>query len=77
METEEKKSNGALLGSIIIIIILIIGGIYIWQANVQKALEKKIQAENTIQLDANELNALEEDLNSTNTNINVDVNNIN
>ena len=42
MEQEEiKKSNGAFIGSIIIIIILIIGGIYIWQAEIKKALENK------------------------------------
>jgi ABC-type Na+ efflux pump permease subunit len=74
----EKKSNGALIGSIIIIIILIIGGIYIWQSKVQKALEeKKLGEENVVPLDANELNALEQDLNTTDTNIDVDVNTIN
>jgi ABC-type Na+ efflux pump permease subunit len=74
----EKKSNGALIGSIIIIIILIIGGIYIWQSKVQKALEeKKLGEENVVPLDANELNALEQDLNTTDTNIDVDANTIN
>jgi hypothetical protein len=29
METEEKKSDGALVGLIVIIIILVIGGIYL------------------------------------------------
>jgi ABC-type Na+ efflux pump permease subunit len=74
----EKKSNGALVGSIIIIIILIVGGIYIWQSKVQKALEeKKFQEENVVPLDTNELNTLEEDLNTTDTTIDVDVNAIN
>ncbi len=74
----EKKSNGALVGSIIIIIILIAGGIYIWQSKVQKALEeKKFQEENVVPLDTNELNTLEEDLNTTDTTIDVDVNAIN
>jgi ABC-type Na+ efflux pump permease subunit len=74
----EKKSNGALVGSIIIIIILIAGGIYIWQTKVQKALEeKKFQEENVVPLDTNELNTLEEDLNTTDTTIDVDVNAIN
>ena len=74
----EKKSNGALLGSIIIIIILIIGGIYIWQFKVQKALEeKKLQEENVVPADTNELNILEEDLNTLDTNIDIDLNTIN
>ena len=78
MEPEEKKSNGALVGSIIIIIILIIGGIYIWQSKVQKALEeKRIQSENVTPADTDELNALEQDLNTVDTNIDVDVNSIN
>jgi len=77
MEPEEKKSNGALLGSIIIIIILIAGGIYIWQSKVQKALEEKTKAENVVvPMDANELDALEQDLNAIDTNIDVDVNSI-
>jgi len=74
----EKKSNGALVGSIVIIIILIIGGIYIWQTKVQKALEEKIKTENTVvPEDTTELDALEQDLNTTDTNIDVDVNAIN
>ena len=74
----EKKSNGALLGSIIIIIIMIIGGIYIWQFKVQKALEeKKLQEENVVPADTNELNILEEDLNTLDTNIDIDLNTIN
>jgi hypothetical protein len=80
MEPEEKKSNGALVGLVIIVIILVIGGIYIWQSKVQSALDaKKIQSQNqsVTPMDANELNALEQDLNSTDTNVNVDVNGIN
>ena len=76
----EKKSNGALFGSIVIIIILIVGGIYVWQSKVQSALEqKKIQADRQaeIQMQANELNALEQDINSTDTNITVDVKGVN
>ncbi|PIR68826.1 hypothetical protein COX93_01150 [Candidatus Nomurabacteria bacterium CG_4_10_14_0_2_um_filter_30_12] len=74
----EKKSNGALVGSIIIIIILIAGGIYVWQSNVQKVLEqKKFQEENVIPADTTELNTLEQDLNTTDTNVDVDVNSIN
>ena len=78
MEPEEKKSNGAFIGSIIIIIILIIGGIYVWQSKVQKALEqKRIEAQTVTPMDANELNALEQDINSTDTNVNIDLNTIN
>ena len=78
MEPEEKKSNGALIGSIIIVIILIVGGIYIWQSTVKSALEtKKIQSETVTPMDASELNALEQDLDTTDTNVNVDVNSLN
>jgi len=74
----EKKSNGALVGSIVIIIILIIGGIYIWQTKVQKALEEKTKAENmVVPADTTELNTLETDLNTTDTSLDVDVNSIN
>lgn len=73
-----KKSNGALIGSIIIILILVIGGIYIWQSKTVKEAEmKKIQEENLMQLEANELKALEQYLNETDTEINIDLNNIN
>lgn len=75
---QEKKSNGALVGSIIIIIILIIGGIYVWQTNIKNALEqKRIQEENVTPADTTELNTLEQDINSTDTNVGVDVNTIN
>lgn len=76
METE-KKSNGALLGSIVIIIILIIGGIYIWQSKVKDVLEKKEAAkENIVPMEANELNALEQDL-GTDTVEEIDIDSIN
>ena len=76
--TIEKKSNGALIGSIVIIIILIAGGIYIWQSKVKSALEEKnkFESENVVPADENELNALEEDLNTIDTNVDVDVNSI-
>lgn len=73
----EKKSNGALIGLIVIIIILIIGGIYIWQSsknNVEKI--QNSQAALTEQ-DAAALDALESDINTTDTNTNVDANAIN
>ena len=76
----EKKSHGALIGSIIIIIILIIGGIYIWQTKVKeiKLTQQKAQMEaeaiNTTNL--NELNSLQEDLNTTDTDLGIDVENV-
>lgn len=73
----EKKSNGAFIGSIIIIIILIIGGIYIWQAKMKTALEKKAQIESEIQMQANELDALEQDINAVDINVGVDASKIN
>lgn len=75
MEQEiEKKSNGALFGSIIIILILVIGGIYIWQSKVQKTLEeKKFQEENVIPEDENVLNSLEEEINTTDINLDLDI----
>ena len=66
------------MGSIIIIIILIVGGIYIWQSKVKNALEQKsIQPENLAPTDEEELNSLEQDLNTVNTNIDVNVDTIN
>lgn len=77
----EKKSHGALIGSIIIIIILIIGGLYIWQTKVK---EMKLQEEQQEQLKAealnsanmDELNSLEEDINTTDTDLDVDTENL-
>lgn len=76
----EKKLHGALIGSIIIIVILIIGGIYIWQTKVKEIkLEQQkaqMQAEAINAENQKELNTLEQDLNSTNTDIGVDAENI-
>jgi len=78
MEPEEKKSNGALIGSIIIIIILIIGGIYIWQSKVQKVIEAgKAQSESLTSADADALNALDQAISDTDTNVDVDINSVN
>lgn len=71
----EKKSNGALVGLVIILIILVVGGIYVWQSKVkneQGALNT--QMENLTPSDSDELNNLEQELNSTDTNIDVDIN---
>jgi hypothetical protein len=70
----EKKSNGAFIGLVIIIIILIVGGIYIWQSKVKQMEALKVQSEAVTAEDANSINSLEQDLNSLDTNIDVDVN---
>ena len=73
----EKKSHGALIGSIVIIVILVIGGIYMWQQKAQKAEElKQIQSEQNTQTNDGELNNLEQDVNSTDTNVDVDASKI-
>jgi uncharacterized protein YpmB len=70
----EKKSNGALVGLVVIIIILIIGGIYIWQSN-KKATEKvQNQIEAVTTQDATDLNTIDADLQTTDTNVGVDAN---
>ncbi|MFA6000131.1 MAG: hypothetical protein WC783_04095 [Candidatus Paceibacterota bacterium] len=72
----DKKSNGTIVGIIVIIAILIIGGVYTWQSKVKSALKEKEIQENTIQNDASVLDSLEQDLQNTDTNLNVDVNTI-
>lgn len=70
----EKKSNGALVGLVVIIVILVVGGIYIWLSN-QKAVESQnsqTQSENVTNQDAAALNALEQDITTTDTNVGVD-----
>ncbi len=79
METE-KKSNGAFVGLTIIIIILIIGGIYMWQSNkkaVEKIKETQAQSEALNNQNSAALDALEQELKTTNTDTGVDVNNVN
>ncbi|MEI6580785.1 MAG: hypothetical protein WCO07_01290 [bacterium] len=71
----EKKSHGALIGSIIIIIILIIGGIYVWQSRVKDLeIKKQLQAEAINAVTSDELNKLQTELNTTDTNLNIDLN---
>jgi len=73
----EKKSYGALIGSIIIIIILILGGIYVWQARIKNIeVQKQMQANALKAITSQELNNLQDDLNTTDTNVNVDVKNL-
>ena len=64
----EKKSNGALIGSIIIIIILIAGGIYVWQSKVNSLPEESVTPADTAELDS-----LEQELNTVDTNIEANV----
>ena len=75
----EKKSNGALVGLIVIIIILVIGGAYLWQKNnnVLNKIDESSTEENVTNEDSSELDALEQDLGGTDTNIDVDVNSVN
>lgn len=73
----EKKSHGALIGSIIIIIILIIGGIYVWQARVKNIkIQQQMQADAIKALTEDELNNLQNDVNTADTNVDIDVQNI-
>jgi len=72
----EKKSNGAFLGLIIIIVVLVAGGIYIWLSS-QRATEELLQFEAVTNQDSDALNALEQDLNTTDTNIDVDLDAVN
>jgi predicted PurR-regulated permease PerM len=75
----EKKSNGALIGLIVIVVILIIGGIYIAISN-KNVIEKTVNSEINIQSTQNEdsaaLDSLDEDLQSAETDLNIDVNNL-
>jgi len=70
----EKKSHGALIGSIIIIVILVIGGIYVWQQKAKNDEKiKLLQEEQNIQNSSDELDSLDQEINSTDTNIDVNV----
>lgn len=68
----EKKSSGAMIGLVIIIILLIVGGVYVWQTN-KSALAP---GETITTEDSTELNTLEADLQTIDTNIGVDVNEV-
>ncbi|MFZ2150038.1 MAG: hypothetical protein WAV15_02685 [Minisyncoccia bacterium] len=69
----EKKSNGALIGSIIIIIILIAGGIYVWQSKDNTIPEGTIEGTVVSPSDEQELDSLDQDLNSADTSIEANV----
>lgn len=71
---QNKKSNGALIGSIIVIIILVVGGIYVFKMNIQKA--KDIQKANEQINTANVLSSSDETVDieaDLNNNANMDV----
>ena len=79
MEPQEKKSHGALIGSIIIIIILVIGGVYIWQSKINIAKQKAAQEQaiiNSENSQTSDLNNLEQQINTTDTNTGVDASQI-
>lgn len=77
METEQK-SNGAVMGIIVIVALLIIGGFFTWQNSVKKLAE---QEKNRVELEAIinsknidiELDALNNDLNATDMNLDMDL----
>lgn len=69
----EKKSNGALVGLIVIIVILIVGGIYIWMSSKNAA---PVTPSGITTEDSTELNTLDADLQTTDTQTGVDVNSI-
>lgn len=69
----EKKSHGALIGSIIIVLILIIGGIYVWQQKKNNVELNQIKEE---QQTVKEVNSLEDEINATDTDVNVDLSGI-
>ncbi|MFA6301032.1 MAG: hypothetical protein WC609_01635 [Candidatus Paceibacterota bacterium] len=77
----EKKSNGALIGLIVIVIILILGGIYIAISN-RSVIEKTVNSEINIESSPNTqnqgaaLDSLDKEIQSTNTDLSIDVNNL-
>ena len=73
----EKKSNGAFIGLIIIVIILLVGGIYIWMTNKSSIMPTPQNQTGTVtNQDSVALDALEQDVVNTDTNIGVDVNSV-
>ncbi|MFA6257653.1 MAG: hypothetical protein WC671_01430 [Candidatus Paceibacterota bacterium] len=68
----EKKSNGVSIGIVVIVLILIIGGIFIWKSNKNLTTSENITIE-----DSADLNTLEADLQTTDTNTGVDLNSVN
>ncbi len=74
----EKKPNGAVIGLIIIVVILIMGGVYIWQSQVKEAIDNKNVTPTPVTTsDTNDLDNLGKELESTDVNVDVDVDSIN
>ena len=69
----ENKTSGAFVGLVIIIIILVAGGIYMWKSNENRML---LESETITTEDSADLDALEQDLGATSTELDVDVNTI-
>lgn len=67
----EKKSNGALVGAVIIILILLVGGIYMWKQRAETL--PVVPAEEVAPADTEELNSLEQDLNTVDVEIEANV----
>ncbi len=72
----EKKSNGALIGLIVIVVILVIGGIYMWQVKLHKddtqvplSSEQTTTTQSVTAQDSQDLDTLDKDLDSVDTNI--------
>lgn len=68
----DKKVNGAMVGLIIIILILVVGGIYIWQQSREAAPVDNVGTEGEV-MSEEELEALENEVNTLETDIGVDV----
>ncbi len=76
--TIEQKSNGALVGTVIIIVILILGGIYLWNSKMEPQIEENKNTEEmqneAFLLEAyGELESIDVDLNSVDTNVSTDI----
>lgn len=71
----EKKAGGAFVGLIVIVIILVLGGIYMWKVNkdTTKDIDTTVQTEAQNELDTNELDVLEQEVNTIDTDLGVDV----
>jgi len=77
MEPENNtKGRGSLVGLVIIIIILVVGGIYIWQSGV-KNVEQQNQIDSVTTEDSTDLNALNQDLQNADLNVDVNIDSLN
>ena len=64
------------MGLVIIIIILVVGGIYIWQSGV-KNVEQQNQIDSVTTEDSTDLNALNQDLQNADLNVDVNIDSLN